>query len=131
MNRSDETNGGAAIALAREFLAAIEAEDEARAAALLAPGAVMIFPGARRFDAISTVLAGLRRRYRSVRKRFDRFDVVAGDPVVVYCTGTLHGAFADGTAFADIRFVDRFEIAGGLIARQDVWNDVGALHPGR
>jgi len=26
--------------------------------------------------------------------------------------------------FEGVRFVDRFEVAGGLLTRQDVWNDL-------
>jgi hypothetical protein len=33
----------------------------------------------------------------------------------------------DGTAFSGIRFIDRFEVAGGLIRRQDVWNDLAEV----
>ena len=41
--------------------------------------------------------------------------------------GTLHGRWLDGSAFDGIRFIDRFEIRGGRIVRQDVWNDAGEL----
>ena len=38
--------------------------------------------------------------------------------------GTLYGEWLDGTAFAESRFIDRFEMEGGLLTRQDVWNDM-------
>ncbi|MGB1034547.1 MAG: 4-oxalocrotonate tautomerase, partial [Primorskyibacter sp.] len=42
----------------------------------------------------------------------------------VYCRGTLSGEWPDGTAFDAIRFIDRFEIVGDKITKQDVWNDI-------
>jgi hypothetical protein len=50
---------------------------------------------------------------------------------VVYCSGTLEGVWLDGSAFSGIRFIDRFEVAGGRIVRQDVWNDLGEMLPRR
>jgi hypothetical protein len=44
---------------------------------------------------------------------------------VVYIRGTLHGQWPDGTDFAGIHFIDRFELRDGLIRRQNVWNDAG------
>ena len=64
-------------------------------------------------------------RYRFVRKSYDGFDTCAGsDCAVVYCRGTLSGEWVDGTAFAGIRFIDRFELRDGRIVKQDVWNDI-------
>jgi hypothetical protein len=52
-----------------------------------------------------------------------------GDKTVVYVRGVLNGEWPDGTAFKDIRFVDRFEVIKGLISRQDVWNDLAEMRP--
>ena len=46
---------------------------------------------------------------------------------VVYTQGTLSGEWPDGSAFSGIRFIDRFELTGGKITRQDVWNDMGEV----
>ncbi len=46
---------------------------------------------------------------------------------MVYCTGTLEGQWLDGSAFAGIRFIDRFEVEAGRIVRQDVWNDLAEV----
>jgi hypothetical protein len=42
---------------------------------------------------------------------------------VVYNTGTLYGAWLDGTTFEGNRYVDRFVVRAGKIVRMDVWND--------
>ena len=51
------------------------------------------------------------------------------DTCVVHCHGTLSGEWPDGEAFAGIRFIDRFEVQGELLHRQDVWNDLGEHRP--
>ena len=59
-------------------------------------------------------------------KSYEGIDAMqsAGDETIVYCRGKLSGEWSDGQAFSDIRFIDRFELVGGKITRQDVWNDI-------
>ncbi len=106
------------------FLSAMEARDLASARALLAPGFTMTFPGDRRMTTLEELFAWAKPRYRFVKKTYERFDALGP---LVYCFGTLHGEWPDGTAFAGIRFIDRFELDHGLIARQDVWNDIAEV----
>ncbi len=110
--------------LVRSFLAAMEARDIDGAQALLAPGCTMTFPGGVTMDSLAGIIAWARPRYRFVRKDFERVDTLPGDPAVVWCSGTLHGEWPDGTAFSGIRFLDRFEVSAGRITRQEVWNDL-------
>ena len=115
----------------RAFLDAMEARDVDAARALLAPGFSMVFPGDRRMDDLDAMIAWAGPRYRFVRKRHERFDSLI-DPATgggtCYVLGTLHGEWPDGTAFAGIRYVDRFEIdAEGRITRQEVWNDMAEV----
>ena len=71
------------------------------------------------------VVQWARQRYQRAAKTYDRTDVCMVDGrTVVYWMGTLHGTWLDGTPFAGIRFIDRFELADGRIQRQDVWNDM-------
>ncbi|MGC3988139.1 MAG: nuclear transport factor 2 family protein [Chthoniobacteraceae bacterium] len=111
--------------IARAFLAALEARDLPRAQSYLGEGVRIVAPGGRVVGSVAEIVANSARRYRAVGKRFDRFDVVPGvdGRSTVYCIGTLQGTWLDGTAFDGIRFIDRFEIAGGRILRQEVWND--------
>jgi len=51
----------------------------------------------------------------------------AGDASVVYCRGTLQGQYHDESRFEGIRFIDRFEVIGGKIIKQDVWNDMAEV----
>lgn len=117
--------------LVTEFLRALEARDLRRAESLLARGAVLSFPGANaQFSTLPAMTSWASTRYRSVRKTIASFDQMDSPPaVVLYCRGTLAGAWPDGTAFKDIRFIDRFEIADGRILRQDVWNDLAEFRP--
>lgn len=123
------TGGGAALpeasAVVRGFLERMQARDLAAARESLAQGFEMVFPGGARMTGLEQLVEWARGRYERVAKDYECFDECWGDDVtVVYCSGTLHGVWLDGTAFECIRFIDRFEVAQGLIRRQDVWNDL-------
>jgi len=126
------TSGGAervdASALVRSFLDLMQERDLAGASRLLGPDFRMQFPGSPPMQRLEQLVSRAGGQYRSVGKTYERFDeswTEAG--AVVYCFGSLHGEWLDGTAFEGIRFIDRFEVTDGLITRQDVWNDL-ALH---
>ena len=116
-------------ALIRNYLDLIEARDLPGAEALLATDFQMIFPGTAPMRTLQELIDWAAPRYRFVKKTYNGFDAVAGAPSIVYARGTLSGEWPDGTAFQDIRFIDRFEIADGLISRQDVWNDISEVRP--
>ncbi len=114
--------------IVHNFLAAMEARDLDRAKGYLADGFEMVFPGDARMTTLEELVAFAGPRYRFVKKTYERFDAVpGGDIAIVYCFGTLHGEWPDGEAFSGIRFIDRFEIAGGRITRQQVWNDIAEV----
>ena len=120
-----------ASGLVREFLQRMEARDLAGASAFLAPGFTMHFPGAAPMHRLEELVAWSKPRYQRVGKTYERFDECWGDEAtVVYCSGTLHGVWLDGTPFDGIRFIDRFEVVDGLLRRQDVWNDMGDVRAG-
>jgi hypothetical protein len=112
-------------ALALRYLAVMERRDLAAASGLVAEDAGFIFPGGARRRDLSAIVAGSSGRYRSIAKHVERCDLCesADGMAIVYVLGSLYGQWPDGTAFSGIRFVDRFEVAGGLIRRQEVWND--------
>lgn len=113
------------VTLVRDFLAVMEARDLDQARSFLADSFVMHFPAQPPMHSLEELVAWSAPRYRFVRKSYDGFDVGATEAAtVVYAFGTLAGEWLDGTAFAGIRFVDRFEIVDGRFARQDVWNDM-------
>lgn len=117
-----------AEARVRDFLATMERRDLVGAKAFLAPGFTMTFPGNRKFTQLEELVAFGSSRYRSVGKKYDRFDNVAdGDTAIVYCFGTLFGEWLDGRAFEGIRFIDRFTVREGLFVDQLVWNDLGEV----
>ncbi|WP_158971355.1 nuclear transport factor 2 family protein [Chachezhania sediminis] len=107
------------VALA--FLGHLGNRDVEAARALLAPDVRMIFPGGVEFTRLEELFEWSAPRYRRVAKRIDRADVSGN---TVYVTGTLEGDWPDGTPFAGIRFVDRFEVVEGRIVLQEVWNDM-------
>lgn len=109
----------------RAYLAAMEARDIETAQAMLAPGFIMNFPDAPGMSTLQQLIAWAKPRYAFVKKTYDRFEALQNGPTtVVYSMGTLYGEWLDGSTFKDIRFIDRFELEGGLLTRQDVWNDM-------
>lgn len=119
----------AGIAVARGYLDAMEARDLVRAQSFVSPQAVFVFPGGVERQDLAAIVAGSATRYQFVGKHVEGCDAAeaADGGVNVYVRGTLHGRWRDGTAFDSIRFIDRLEIRGGLIVRQDVWNDAGEV----
>jgi hypothetical protein len=116
----------AAVDIARRYLALMEQRDLEGASRLVHQDAVFIFPGGAARDSLADIVAGSARRYHHVGKTIEACDACIGDDcAVVYVRGALHGRWLDGRDFTGIRFIDRFEISGGLILRQDVWNDAG------
>ncbi|TCT11575.1 SnoaL-like protein [Tepidamorphus gemmatus] len=111
---------GAAGTLVR-FLRLIEARDLVAASKLLAEDFRMVFPGGVEMRRLEELVEWSRGRYRFVCKRFERIESTG---TAVWVSGTLSGEWLDGRPFERIRFVDRFELANGLIVRQDVWNDI-------
>jgi hypothetical protein len=116
--------------LVLRYLTLMEEGDLAQAQAMLADGFRMVFPGDNRFTRNEDLVAYWQRMYQSVHKTFERFDSVPSDDgTVVYCFGRLRGAFANGTPFANIRFIDRFTVRSGKLIDQMVWNDIGLIQP--
>lgn len=116
--------------IVERFLEASMVPDPATARTFMAPHVAITFTGGRRFSEPAESAAFNAGRYAWVKKRFERTDVVAGateDEAVVYNTGTLYGAWPDGTPFEGNRYVDRFVLSGGKIVRMDVWNDSAEL----
>lgn len=111
--------------VALEFLDLQGRRELDAARALCAPGFEMVFPGAARFTEFADLIAWAAPRYRSVGKTIERVEEApTGGTVAVWVTGTLHGVRLDGSDFEGIRFVDRFEVSGDRIVRQEVWNDM-------
>lgn len=128
------TAGGPAVPDAagtvQAFLAHMQARDLDAAAGLLAPDFAMRFPGAAPMHRLQDLLPWAAARYRRVAKTYGPIDQCWQDQAtVVYCSGTLHGEWLDGTLFEGVRFIDRFEVVDGLIHRQDVWNDLAEVRP--
>jgi phenylpyruvate tautomerase PptA (4-oxalocrotonate tautomerase family)/ketosteroid isomerase-like protein len=125
---------GAAVRPAGEivvdFLRLMEARDLHAAREHLSPDFEMVFPGTANGTAMTSLddlVAFSAPRYRFVRKSIASVDEShSGTVTTVFVSGTLHGEWPDGTSFADIRFIDRFEVEAEKIRRQDVWNDLAA-----
>jgi ketosteroid isomerase-like protein len=116
--------------IVESFLEASMVPDPVRARTFMAPDVKITFTGGRPFDDPAGTAAFNAERYRWVKKKFERTDVVAGgtdDEAIVYNIGTLYGEWPDGQPFSGNRYVDRFVVRRGRIVRMDVWNDSAEL----
>ncbi len=111
--------------IALGFLKAMEARDISAAEAMLAPEFRMTFPAAPALSSINDLIDWAKERYRFVKKTIASSEAFHHEGcAVVYIKGTLSGQWPDGTLFEGIRFIDRFEIKGGKLISQEVWNDI-------
>jgi ketosteroid isomerase-like protein len=114
-----------ASTLVREYLETWAERDLPRARQFLAEGFTMVYPGDARFTRLEDLVPHMAQRYRSVRKRFERFDEAPVEGgTAVYCFGTLYGEFNDGRKFEGVRFIDRFTVRDGKLVDHRVWNDL-------
>lgn len=115
-----------AVETITNFLRLVEERRLDEAAPYLADDVTLTFPGGRTFSSLEEQVASSAGRFRSVRKVFERFDVVEVDEsIIVYSFGTLEGEGLDGRSFSGVRYIDRFVLRDGLIVDQKVWNDLG------
>ena len=116
--------------IVRQFLDALEARALESASRFLGDGFQMVFPGTAPMHRLDELVAWAKPRYNYVKKNIASIEVSpTADGAVVYVIGTLFGEWPNGKSFADIRFIDRFEIEKHLIVRQDVWNDIAEVRP--
>jgi len=120
----DEIATKSAAEIVEKYLEASMIPDPVAAAKYIAKDVRITFTGGRQFRHPSDCAAFNARRYAWVKKKMERSDVVPGaDETIVYNTGTLYGAWPDGTPFEGNRYVDRFVVRNGLIVDMQVSND--------
>lgn len=90
---------------------------------------VMFFPATGAMRSFEELIEWSRTRYQHIEKTISGLEAMhsGSDETVVYCRGTLSGTWTDGAAFKGVRFIDRFELVGGKITKQEVWNDLGEV----
>jgi hypothetical protein len=119
---TEETRRAAEIV--ERFLVASMVPDPETAARYISPELKITFTGGRKYSHPRETTAFNAKRYKWVKKRMERTDVVAGNSeTIVYNLGTLYGEWPDGTPFEGNRYVDRFVVKGDRIVQMDVWND--------
>ncbi len=113
-------------AVVEEFLRLIMIPAPEEASRLVSEQLAIRFTGGRALQRPADCAAFNAQRYAWVKKRFERTDVAQGatdEEAVVYNTGTLYGAWPDGTPFEGNRYIDRYVVKRGRIVQMDVWND--------
>ena len=113
-----------AAVIVERFLEASMVPDPDTAARYIAPELRITFTGGRQYTHPRETSAFNATRYKWVKKKMQRTDVVPGSgETIVYNLGTLYGEWPDGTPFEGNRYVDRFVVRNGKIVQMDVWND--------
>jgi hypothetical protein len=98
--------------------------DPQTAAHYIADDLAITFTGGRKYRHPRETAAFNAKRYKWVKKKMERTDVVTGaGETIVYNLGTLYGEWPDGTPFDGNRYVDRFVVRDSKIVQMDVWND--------
>ena len=113
-------------AVVDEYLRLLMSPDPVSARRFVGPSLRIRFTGGRAMSDPSECAAFNATRYKWVKKRVERTEMVSGGSdaeTVVYSLGTLYGAWLDGTPFEGNRYVDRYVVRHGLIVQMDVWND--------
>ena len=119
---SNETAEAADIV--ERFLVASMVPDPETAARYISDRLKITFTGGRKYTHPRETAAFNGKRYKWVKKKMERTDVVPGHgETIVYNLGTLYGEWPDGAPFEGNRYVDRFVVRGGKIVQMDVWND--------
>jgi hypothetical protein len=110
--------------IVEKFLVASMVPDPVKAARYISDELKITFTGGRKFSHPRETAGFNAKRYKWVKKRMERLDVVPGTTeTIVYSLGTLYGEWPDGTPFDGNRYVDRFVVRNGKIVQMDVWND--------
>ena len=123
-----EESTQSAAEIVERFLAASMVPDPETAARYIAVDLKLTFTGGRRMSHPRESAAFNAKRYKWVRKKMERTDVVpSARETIVYNLGTLYGEWPDGTPFEGNRYVDRFVVRDGKIVQMDVWNDSAEL----
>ena len=115
-----------AAKLVEEYLHLLMIPDPEAARRYIGPELEIRFTGNRLMHEPAECAAFNAQRYKWVKKKFGPTHVAEGgsdDETVVYQTGTLYGEWLDGTSFEGNRYVDRYVVRRGKIARMEVWND--------
>jgi len=124
--RNDAAAEGAASKVALKYLRAMEQGRYDEAKAMFVPGFWMLFPGNACFTTVEEMLAALAKRGSYAIKTFYRFDECpTPDGIAVYAQGAVAATLLNGSAYRDVRFVDRITVQGGKLIDQRVWNDRG------
>jgi ketosteroid isomerase-like protein len=119
-----------AIDTARDFMDAMERGDLAAATALCASRYALLVPGGKRCSSLAEFVEFGRGRYlelHKVEREFDACESAAG--IVVYAHGVMNGRWLDGSAFAGLRYVDRFLIVDGRVLELQILNELGEHRP--
>lgn len=111
--------------LVQKYLEAMQTSDLAAVHSLSEPGALLEYPGGRRFESPDSLFSWAKWRHRWISHNLQDVDCVSsGQDTLIYASGTLEGVWTDGKAFSGIRFIYRFVTRGERFLETRLWSDV-------
>ena len=118
------------IKTVKSFLEDLARRDLASAERYLAPDFQLHIAG-RRFDSLANFAEFSKQRQKLSKKNLVHCDHCHDDSNhdVVYARGTMEGEWLNGEAFADVYWLDRFQLHNGLIQRLDIVSDMAEYRP--
>jgi len=116
--------------VAKGFLDAMSRRDFEAMEKLMAPEFKMTVSGGLVFRHPREFAANSRAKQRTAKKTTDRFEEIKTvDGGIVFAIGSMAGEWNNGTTYANIRYIDRFEIENGKIVDMNVWSDMADFRP--
>jgi len=114
-----------AVKTVKAFLEALARRDLDAANEFLGSGFRMTVTGGHVFTSLREFAAFSNDRHKGAKKLTDCYDVIQDDDAtIVYAMGSMAGTWNDGTTFAGVRYIDRFEVVYGNIVDMRVWSDM-------
>jgi hypothetical protein len=112
-------------ALVARYIRAMETDDVETVKRLSQAAAALEYPGGSTFPSVEKLIEWSKTRHKGIRHVIEDICVAStGVTAIAYVDGTLRGAWMDDTNFEGIRFIYKFDINDGLIARTRLWSDV-------
>ncbi len=118
------------IAIVTGFLSDLARRDLEAAEKWLAPGFELHISG-RKFGTLASFAKFSAQRQKFSKKNLDDCDHChdENNQDVVYARGTMEGEWLNGERFADVFWLDRFQLRGGLVERLDIVSDMAEYRP--
>jgi ketosteroid isomerase-like protein len=118
------------VDVVKMFLEGMSRRDFTAMEAVMAPNFKMTVTGGSAFSHPREFAAQSKGRQKSAIKTTDKYEEIpTGKGAIVYSIGSMAGEWNNGTKYAGVRYIDRFEIENGKIVDMNVYSDMAEFRP--